>query len=241
MLIYNDELKDICIKKLDDFLMLSQDDYRGKPNIIVFPENSIPYEYIDKLRNYSLENHVIIVGGLEHKELENRNINDAFIIENGKIYYQEKQTPTEIKNKLGEFVKENINCKKIPDIKIFQTSLGRIAIFICKDFLRLFEIIPLWARRYRVEIIVVPSLTNKVLPFHSKLLNMFNYLDYRDLKIIFGNIGQYGCSELFTMDNISRIELETQENRKDNLGEKIIIRTIKPKVSAKSTYLFDRN
>ena len=167
--------------KLDEILYLSKDDYNGKPNLIIFPENTIPYNKVEDLKEFSKLNDLIIIGGLEHKTVDNssKNINQAIIIDKGKEGYQIKQTPVRIyhSNKI-EYTEENINCEYFPKIKIFTTTIGRIAIFICKDFLRLCEIIPYWAYKHEIDFVIIPSLTGKVLSFHSRVLNLLNYSDY---------------------------------------------------------------
>jgi len=181
------------------------------------------------LINFSKINKLIIIGGLEHIKVSNNHyINVAIIIDKGILGYQIKQTPVAIKNKeTGELEYENIICQPIPKIKIFQTSIGNISIFICKDFLRLSRILSDWTWKNDIDYIIIPALTSKVLPFHSKLLNIFNYTDYEDLKIIFNNIGEYGGSEFFTINDVKTIEESFKINIRDNVGETIVIREFK--------------
>lgn len=149
----------------------------------------------------------------------------VIIIDNGKVGYQIKQTPVAKKNvDTKEIEYENIICQSLPKIKIFETSIGNIAIFICKDFLRLYDIISDWAWKNDIESIVIPSLTSKVLPFHSKLLNIFNYSDYEELNFFFNNVGEYGGSEFFTIKKVKIIEENFRRNMRDNVGEIVVIR-----------------
>jgi len=214
--------------KIDEFLDLCVKDpiYKEILHLLIFPENSIPCEKIKDLITFSIENNLIIIGGLEHIKTKDNNYNNiAFIIDNGKIGYQVKQTPVAKKNlKTNEIDYEKIICQSIPRINIFETSIGNIAIFICKDFLRLCDIISDWAWKNEINFIVIPSLTSKVLPFHYKLLNIFNYTDYNDLKVIFNNIGEYGGSEFFTLKNVKIIEEKFRTNIRDNVGEIIVSR-----------------
>ncbi len=214
-----EELLDISIKKY------SLDTEKVIPNLILFPENSIPYKLIEYLKNFSEKYKLLIIGGLEHKLSNGKFINQAIIIDNGIIDFQIKQTPVLIYDKIKkEYIKENIECKRFPEIKIFKTSIGNISIFICKDFLRLNDIIPYWARKNKVEFIIIPSFSNKILPFHTKILNLFNNPDCKDLKLLFTSMGEYGGSELFSINDISRIEENFRTNNRDNVGEIIVIR-----------------
>lgn len=191
-------------QKIEEMLNLSNSINNEKANIIVFPENSIPYKKIPRLIEFSKDNNLIIIGGLEHQKLENQDlfVNKAIILDKGNYDFH------------------------IPKIRIFETSLGRIAIFICKDFLRLNNIISAWASMNKVDFIVIPSLTSKILPFHSKLLNMFNQRIYSNLKIVFNDVGEYGGSELFSITEVKRIEENFRIGLRDNVGESIIIRKI---------------
>ena len=161
---------------------------------------------------------------MEHKKEDIKYINRAIIIDSGKFGEQIKQTPVEIKKRDGNHLRENIICEIYPKIKIFSTSIGRIAIFICKDFLRLCNNIPEWASKNEVDFIIIPSLTSKILPFHTKLLNLLNYSKYTRLKFIFASIGEYGGSEFFSIDQTKRIEESFRKNIRDNVGESIVSR-----------------
>ncbi len=227
VLVYKNYI-DRVSNKIDEFLELCVKNHKNKesPHMLVFPENSIPQKKINSLISFSVENQMIIIGGIEHLSMEDEDYNNiAFIIDKGAIGYQLKQTPIAKKNLVtGEYNFERILCQTIPRINIFETSIGNIAIFVCKDFLRLSDIISDWAWKNDIDFIVVPSLTSKVLPFHYKLLNIFNYTDYQDLKVIFNNIGEYGGSEFFTLKTVKTIEEEFRKNIRDNVGEVIVSR-----------------
>jgi len=207
--------------KIKEFLKLS---LLTNPDLIIFPENSVPYRMKNYLIKFSEENSLIIVCGLEHKKAGSHHINKSIIIDNGKCGEQIKQTPVEIKKHDGNHIRENIKCQIFPKIKIFLTSIGRIAIFICKDFLRLFEKISGWARKNKIDYIIIPSLTGKILPFHTKLINLLNYTNYKRLKFILSSIAEYGGSEFFSIDQIKCIESSFRNNNRDNIGEVIVSR-----------------
>ena len=240
VLIYDEEYESRVNKKIEELLDLSVYKnsnmfYSNKPDIIIFPENSIPQGMIESLENYSKINDLLVIGGLEHTKEKNGFVNKVIIIDKGKRNEQIKQTPVWIWDKgTRNYLKENIKCKSLPELNIFNTSIGRIAIFICKDFLRLSEIIPYWVERYQVEFIIIPSLTTKVLPFQARLLSVLNYPECRNTKFLFVNIGEYGGSELFSIKDNLRIEENFRRNFFDNIGETIVIRKIE---RIKSKYL----
>ena len=220
VLIYNQD-KRLIDSKIEECLQLS---FLTKPNLIVFPENSVPYRMKDYLIKNSKDNNLIIVCGLEHQKVGTSYINRAIIIDNGECGEQIKQTPVEIKRYNDNHIKEKIECITFPEIKIFLTSIGRVAIFICKDFLRLSEKITGWARKNKIDYLIIPSLTSKILPFHTRLINLLNYTRYDRLKIIFSSIAEYGGSEFFSIDQIDRIEKSYRKKNQDNIGEVIVTR-----------------
>jgi len=220
VLVYNQNER-LIDSKIKEFMKLS---LLTKPDLIVFPENSVPYRMKDYLINDSKENNLIIVCGLEHQKMDSNYINRAIIIDNGECGEQVKQTPVEIKRHNGNHIKEKIECATFPKITIFLTSIGRVAIFICKDFLRLSERIIGWARKNKIDYLIIPSLTSKILPFHTRLINLLNYTRYDRLKIIFSSIAEYGGSEFFSIDQIGRIEKSYRKKNQDNIGEVIVTR-----------------
>ena len=234
VLVYQDFSNQVSFK-IDEFLGLCVKEhiYKEIPHLLIFPESSIPYEKLKELISFSIKNKLIIIGGLEHKKNKDNNYNNiAFIIDNGEVGYQIKQTPVAIKNlETKEFDYESITCQSIPRINIFKTSIGNIAIFICKDFLRLCDIISDWAWKNDIHFLVIPSLTKNVLPFHFKLLNIFNYTDYNELKVLFSNIGEYGGSEFFSIGNVKIIERNFRTNIRDNVGEITVRREFKFELS----------
>lgn len=223
VLIYGKKEKWIS-NKIEEMLTIALSDKKNMPNLIIFPENSIPYSKIRFLQEISYRNNFVIIFGLEHKNFKGIYKNKAIIIDHGILGIQVKQTPVRIYKKDNTYIQENIKCEKIPEIKIFNTSIGKIAIFICKDFLRLNEVVIDWAFINRVNLIVIPSLTNKVLPFHSKLLGLLNYARHKKIKIIFNSMGEYGGSEYFSIKETPRIEETFRLNNRDNVGETIVIR-----------------
>ena len=226
VLVYGEREK-IVIEKIEELITLSlklnsDNPYDVKPNVIIFPENSIPYKSIDYLKKMSQKYEIIFIGGLEHYNEEDKTYtNKAFIIDKGNINYQIKQTPVRISRR---GIIENIKCVKNPKIKIFQTSIGKMSIFICKDFLRLHKVIPYWAGANNIDYVVVPSFTNKILPFQSKIFSILDSPDCKNLKILYVSMGEYGGSDFFSIKEKQRIENSFRVNQRDNVGEKIVSR-----------------
>ncbi len=232
ILAYDNKLKHRVTRKIEELIDLSIKFNPLKPSLIIFPENSIPHSIIPSLKKITEKENLVIVGGLEHTRNKENGLfqNCAFVIDNGNIDFQLKQTPVwifdSIKNK---YEKENIICQKLAKINIFMTSIGRIAILICKDFLRFNKILSDWVWKNNVDYVVIPSLTGKVYPFHSNLF-LHDYKDYKDLILFFTNIGEYGGSESFSLEDNIQIEKRLRNNNRDNFGETIVVRKFKYKI-----------
>ena len=89
VLVYRE--REIRVKmKIEEFVTLSlrlnsNNPHDVKPDIIIFPENSIPYESIDYLKEVSQKYNVIFIGGLEHQKDDNSSYtNKVFIIDKEK-------------------------------------------------------------------------------------------------------------------------------------------------------------
>jgi len=232
ILAYDNKLKHRVTRKIEELIDLSIKFNPIKPSLIIFPENSIPYSIIPSLKKITEKENLVIVGGLEHNRNKDNGLfqNCAFVIDNGNIDFQLKQTPVWIfDSSKNKYEKENIMCQKLAKINIFMTSIGRIAIFICKDFLRFNKILSDWVWKNNVDYIVIPSLTGKVYPFHSNLF-LHDYKDYKDLVLFFTNIGEYGGSESFSIENNIQIEKRLRNNNRDNFGEIIVVREFKYKI-----------
>lgn len=228
VLSYKGKLFSRVKKKIEELLFLSVSNYNRKPDLIIFPENSIPCNILKSIIRFSNRHNLTIIGGLEHRIINKEFMNIAIIIDNGICGFQVKQTPVMIYNKkIGKKIIEPIDCNKVPNIKIFETHVGRIAIFICKDFLRLYESIPEWVDKNKIDLIVIPSLTKRTDPFHNQLMQTIYKLEEKNLRIIFCNIGEYGKSDLYLKDRKIIFEKVSQEKIKaDNIGEKIVMREI---------------
>ncbi|MFX1237697.1 MAG: leucine-rich repeat domain-containing protein, partial [Promethearchaeota archaeon] len=225
-------------KKINTILNLILHDSSTK-KIIVFPESSLPLDYIDEVRiqlQAHLKSHekdtIIFIGGIEHAP--SKQMHQLFNYENRAViidncigpYFQVKQTPTIISNQDHNLIRECINLQPFPKINLYDTSLGRIAIFFPSDFLRLKEAIPQWSLDYKVDFIVIPSLLGNVMAFYNNVFNIYNHR-LPQLKILYANVGEFGGSELFSVYTNSEIKYIFQKKQRDNIGEVIVTRECK--------------
>jgi len=61
------------------------------------------------------------------------------------------------------------------------------------------------------------------------MLRSLKYSDYPDLNIVYCNVGEYGGSEIFSVNEVGRIEENFKRKTIDNFGEIIVKRIIKNK------------
>ena len=83
---------------------------------------------------------------------------------------------------------------------IVETHLGNIAVFICKDFLVNYPVLPKWMEINDVDIIAIPSFTPLVGPFLSKLREI-SYSESNKGKIfLYTNLAEYGGSDILNYE-----------------------------------------
>ncbi len=199
-------------------------------SILVFPENTLPYQVLSSLINFSKEKSIIIIGGMEHIKLKKLKeyyddfvkeysddfirhpefenivsiprfenctyVNQAVVINpNGKFTFQIKNISV---SKLGERI-EGIPIIPKPNFLKIETSVGSLAVFICKDFLVNYEVIDKWMDKNQVKTILVPSFTQLVNPFIHKFSNIIHDRENKDITIVFVNLAEYGGSGIFNL------------------------------------------
>jgi hypothetical protein len=121
-------------------------------------------------------------------------INQAVIINsNGRYSFQIKNIPVA---KSGTPI-EGIPLIPIPKYFKFKTSVGNVALFICKDFLVNYEVIDKWMDKYEIKILLVPSFTYLVNPFIYKFGNIMRKRKNENKTIAFVNLAEYSGSGIF--------------------------------------------
>lgn len=185
-------------------------------SIIVFPENTVPYDAIEFLIDFASKNKVIIVGGMEHRRVSNIRkilkdlprlihlpqydidedpfINQAIIINADKsLSFQIKHIPVYLRR---NNITEGIPIITRPNFRKFLTCIGYISVFICKDFLVNYEIINKWMDLNNIKILTIPSFSELYLPFRNKFGELVS--KHKSNKIfIFSNVANYGGSGIY--------------------------------------------
>jgi len=100
--------------------------------LVVLPELSIPFSYLNELQQVSKQQKTIIVGGSHYYEDDGNTIARCPIIINGDIFFTEKINPSpfEISPIIGHGISQGEH------FKIFKnTTIGNFAVIICADYL----------------------------------------------------------------------------------------------------------
>ncbi len=215
------------IQKLKDQLS-SLDDCEIKPfrTLIVFPENSIPYEFLRNLMEFAMEKKIVIVGGMEDEQISeilkkinqlkdlgynylgeynyntitsNEKIEDLTYINQAIIINADQGFSFQIKNipvyHKGD--REGIPIIYNPFFRKFNTVIGNLAIFICKDFLVNYEVIDKWMDLNNINYVIIPSFSKLVNPFKNKFGEIVNSINNQKKTFIFANVAEYSGSGIY--------------------------------------------
>ncbi len=222
----NNNAEKILNKIEDELKEIKKSEINRNKCILVLPENSIPYIALEFLIDFAKKNQIVIIGGMEdstvksirqfQKDLEKKGIeivkdytyekieavppitedtfiNQAIIINSDmRICFQIKNLPF-YHPKFTEGVSIIYN----PFFRVFNTVVGKIVIFICKDFLVNYEVIDKWMELNDTKLLIIPSLTSLVNPFRSKLTHLTHQIKNQDKTFIFVNVAEYGGSGLY--------------------------------------------
>jgi hypothetical protein len=136
----------------------------------------------------------------DHISLQNDTLLNLALIVNGNqlFSFQIKNNPVYLfqYNK-----KEKIDHLLEPTIFIFHCMIGRLSIFVCKDFLANHSVIPYWMYKYSVDSVIIPSITHRVRPFLNKLWEIVERKQFHNLNFMFANLAEYGGSGIINYKN----------------------------------------
>ena len=215
--------------KKDIEMQLSRFDKDKLPpfkTIIIFPENSIPYNSLPYLIEFARKKKILIIGGMEHLELSEISIQvnslkqkgynlikeykyetissderfeDSTYINQAIIINSDQGYSFQIKNIPVYFkeYKEGIPIIYNPFFRKFNTIIGNLSILICKDFLVNYEVIDKWMDLNDIKYIIVPSFSKLVNPFRNKFSEIVHTRKNQDKTFIFANVAEYSGSGIY--------------------------------------------
>ncbi|HXC54432.1 MAG TPA: HAD-IB family phosphatase [Rhizomicrobium sp.] len=104
-----------------------------KPDVIIFPEISIPEEMLEELKEAAQKNHCIIIAGTHYRTANGRIVSVCPIIfPSGQVYFTEKGVISPLEKSVvhGESVQPGITRHYF-----YNSSIGNFCVLVCADFL----------------------------------------------------------------------------------------------------------
>ncbi len=93
-----------------------------------------------------------------------------------------------------------------PRYFIFDTLIGPLSVFICKDFLSNYRAIPAWITQNSVPLIAIPSFSSMIFTFQAKLGDIALKEECRKKLFALASIAEYGGSGLYCYDTLGLSE-----------------------------------
>ncbi|OLS15199.1 MAG: hypothetical protein RBG13Loki_1165 [Promethearchaeota archaeon CR_4] len=146
-------------------------------------------------KNFNPESYLnlaIIINGSQRFSFQHKHI--PFY----KIFVKEREN--------NEFLRENIPLLLKPNYFKFETSVGPLSLFICKDFLSHYRAIPDWMNANSIPLIVIPAFSSKVATFQSKFIDMVEKQGCRENLFALASMAEYGGSGLYCFDTLGLAE-----------------------------------
>jgi len=162
----------------------------NKPDFILFPELTIPWEMQEELKEFAINKNIYIIGGLFYSP----NFENACA-----IFSPIDGKPIPLQYKLNRAPKEDSRTKEGNLIIVFKNSgYGSFAALICYDFTSLQILHNL--RRYNVNIIFLPT-SNSAVELFDKIGKSVCYTLYAYVALCnvaeFGNTAGYGPLRMY--------------------------------------------
>lgn len=184
--------------------------YENK-KLVIFPENSVPYSYLDKLQQFADRFNFFIIAGIETMAEKGSYFNRAYLIGPllERFSFQQKNSQTVLppsEKNIGEW-RENIEPTIPPIFKIFNSPFGKFVIFIGQDIVEYLQYLPFIFREKRLDFTI---LLNNGYLHNSTLKDIQNLANETKKPIFLVNTGQFGGTGTYlpnqTMDSILQNE-----------------------------------
>ncbi len=184
--------------------------YESK-KLVIFPENTVPYSYLDKLQQFADRFNFFIIAGIETMAEKGSYFNRAYLIGPllERFSFQQKNSqailPPSEKN-IGEWI-ENIEPTVPPIFKLFNSPFGKFVILIGQDIIEFLQYLPFIFREKSLDFAI---LLNNGLVHNSTLKDIQNLANETGKPVFFVNTGQFGGTGTYlpnqTMDSILQNE-----------------------------------
>ncbi|QEE15083.1 HEAT repeat domain-containing protein [Promethearchaeum syntrophicum] len=189
---------------LDDMI------YESK-KLVIFPENSVPYSYLDKLQQFADRFNFFIIAGIETMAEKGSYFNRAYLIGPllERFSFQQKNSQTVLppsEKSISEW-RENIEPTIPPVFKIFNSPFGKFLILIGQDIVENLQYLPFIFREKSLDFAI---LLNNGYLHDSTLKDIQNLANETKKPIFLVNTGQFGGTGIYlpnqTMDSLLQNE-----------------------------------
>ncbi len=184
--------------------------YENK-KLVIFPENTVPYSYLDKLQQFADRFNFFIIAGIETMAEKGSYFNRAYLIGPlmEKFYFQQKNAQTVLppsEKNIGEW-RENIEPTIPPIFKIFNSPFGKFVILIGQDIVEYLQYLPFIFREKSLDFAI---LLNNGYLHDSTIKDIQNLANETNKPVFLVNTGQFGGTGTYlphqTMDSILQNE-----------------------------------
>lgn len=172
-----------------------------KVNMVIFPELSVPSQFIFKIQSWSNETGITVIAGSHYHKTNNKYISRCPIIVSGKVFFTEKITPapSEKSSFEGEGIISGNNIALITN-----SPVGNFGVLICSDYLD--QDVRKILIQNNIDILCVPAFQKKSELYYSRM-NIDCEESENGIYIVYSNMQNEmfgdGHSALFgKMDNL---------------------------------------
>ncbi len=179
--------------------------------LVIFPENTVPYSYLDKLQQFADRFNFFIIAGIESMAEKGSYFNRAYLIGPllDKFTFQQKNSQTILppsEKFIGEW-KENIEPTIPPIFKLFNSPFGKFSILIGQDIVEYLQYLPFIFREKSLDFAI---LLNNGYLHDSTLKDIQNLANETSKPVFLVNTGQFGGTGVYlpnqTIDSILQNE-----------------------------------
>ena len=176
--------------------------YENK-KLVIFPENTVPYSYLDKLQQFADRFNFFIIAGIETMAEKGSYFNRAYLIGPllERFSFQQKNSQTVLppsEKNIGEW-RENIESTIPPIFKIFNSPFGKFIILIGQDIVEYLQYLPFIFREKRLDFTI---LLNNGYLHNSTLKDIQNLANETKKPIFLVNTGQFGGTGIYLPNQI---------------------------------------
>lgn len=141
-----------------------------KIDLLVFPELTVPSEFVNELVSFSTQNDMIIIGGSHYKKTDVGYISVCPIVTPQGVYYTEKIAPAAVE--ISSFESDTDGAVPGSKVLLFQnTKIGDFAVTICLDYTN--DYLRSALDKDNLDFLIVPAFNKQSDEFFIQCILMF--------------------------------------------------------------------